>query len=79
MKYDRNGFKARPRNLVLTQTTLYVIEQVKIKQKIEYTNVKGKGNTCFKSPSDYKRNKVIVLYSKENLHPATTTLQYYTV
>ncbi|KAM4049141.1 unconventional myosin-Ih [Anomaloglossus baeobatrachus] len=40
IKYDRNGFKPRPRSLVLTQTTLYVTEQVKIKQKIEYTNVK---------------------------------------
>ncbi|KAG9487068.1 unconventional myosin-Ih [Eleutherodactylus coqui] len=40
MKYDRNGFKPRPRNLVLTQTTLYIIEQLKIKQKIDYTNLK---------------------------------------
>ncbi|XP_056384833.1 unconventional myosin-Ih [Hyla sarda] len=40
VKYDRNGYKARPRNLVLTQTTLYLTEQVKIKQKIEYTNLK---------------------------------------
>ncbi|XP_069817480.1 unconventional myosin-Ih isoform X3 [Dendropsophus ebraccatus] len=40
IKYDRNGYKARPRNLVLTQTTLYITEQAKIKQKIEYTNLK---------------------------------------
>uniref|UniRef100_A0A674A592 Myosin IH n=1 Tax=Salmo trutta TaxID=8032 RepID=A0A674A592_SALTR len=33
VKYDRNGFKARPRQLILTQTAAYVVDEAKIKQK----------------------------------------------
>lgn len=43
IKYDRNGFKARERLLVLTQSSAYVVEMAKIKQKIEYSTLKG---TC---------------------------------
>ncbi|XP_029018061.1 unconventional myosin-Ih [Betta splendens] len=41
IKYDRNGFKPRPRQLVLTQTAAYVIEEAKIKQRVLYTSLKG--------------------------------------
>ncbi|KAM8960680.1 unconventional myosin-Ih [Pelodytes ibericus] len=41
VKYDIHGFKARPRHLLMTQTTLYVTEQAKIKQKIDYSGLKG--------------------------------------
>uniref|UniRef100_A0A8U8BXH3 Uncharacterized protein n=1 Tax=Geospiza parvula TaxID=87175 RepID=A0A8U8BXH3_GEOPR len=41
VKYDRNGFKARERLLVLTQSSAYVVEMAKIKQKIEYSTLKG--------------------------------------
>ncbi|XP_070689239.1 unconventional myosin-Ih [Pempheris klunzingeri] len=41
IKYDRNGFKPRPRQLILTQTAAYVIEEVKIKQRVLYTSLKG--------------------------------------
>uniref|UniRef100_A0A8U7N5N8 Myosin IH n=1 Tax=Corvus moneduloides TaxID=1196302 RepID=A0A8U7N5N8_CORMO len=41
IKYDRNGFKARERLLVLTQSSAYVVEMAKIKQKIEYSTLKG--------------------------------------
>ncbi|OCU01675.1 hypothetical protein XELAEV_18007469mg [Xenopus laevis] len=41
VKYDRHGFKARPRQLLLTQSAVYVTEQAKIKQKIEYSGLKG--------------------------------------
>ncbi|XP_006004623.1 unconventional myosin-Ih [Latimeria chalumnae] len=41
IKYDRNGFKSRQRQLVLTQTAAYVVEEAKIKQKIEYATLKG--------------------------------------
>ncbi|XP_017945451.1 unconventional myosin-Ih [Xenopus tropicalis] len=41
VKYDRHGFKARPRQLLLTQSAAYVTEQAKIKQKIEYSGLKG--------------------------------------
>ncbi|XP_033475850.1 unconventional myosin-Ih [Epinephelus lanceolatus] len=41
IKYDRNGFKPRPRQLILTQTAAYVIEDAKIKQRVLYTSLKG--------------------------------------
>lgn len=41
IKYNRNGFKPRPRQLVLTQTAAYVVEEAKIKQRVLYTFLKG--------------------------------------
>ncbi|XP_053325125.1 unconventional myosin-Ih [Spea bombifrons] len=41
IKYDRHGFKARPRHLLMTQSALYVTEQAKIKQKIDFSAIKG--------------------------------------
>ncbi|XP_070820436.1 unconventional myosin-Ih [Chaetodon trifascialis] len=41
IKYDRNGFKPRPRQLILTQTAAYVIEEAKIKERVLYTSLKG--------------------------------------
>ncbi|XP_071755900.1 unconventional myosin-Ih [Centroberyx gerrardi] len=41
IKYDRNGFKPRPRQLILTQTAAYVIDDAKIKQRVLYTSLKG--------------------------------------
>lgn len=41
IKYDRKGFKARQRQLLLTQRTAYVVELAKIKQKIHYSALKG--------------------------------------
>nr|XP_032802960.1 unconventional myosin-Ic-like [Petromyzon marinus] len=40
MKYDRRGFKPRPRQLLLTQGCVYIVEESKIKQTIPYTNLK---------------------------------------
>ncbi|XP_075067015.1 unconventional myosin-Ih [Mixophyes fleayi] len=40
IKYDRHGFKARPRQLLLTQSALYLTEQPKIKEKIDYSSLK---------------------------------------
>lgn len=45
IKYDRNGFKARDRLLVLTQSSAYVVEMAKIKQKIDYATLKGNSGT----------------------------------
>lgn len=42
IKYDRKGFKARRRQLILTQKAAYVVELAKIKQKIDYSTLKGK-------------------------------------
>lgn len=48
IKYNRNGFKPRPRQLILTQVAAYVIEEAKIKQRVLYTVLKGQNNiTCF--------------------------------
>ncbi|XP_046697346.1 unconventional myosin-Ih isoform X1 [Silurus meridionalis] len=41
VKYDRNGFKPRPRQLILTQVALHVAEDVKVKQRVEYVSLKG--------------------------------------
>lgn len=47
VKYDRNGFKARPRQLILTQTAAYVVDEAKIKQKVQYTTLKGEPPTWY--------------------------------
>ncbi|XP_061585971.1 unconventional myosin-Ih [Cololabis saira] len=41
IKYDRNGFKPRPRQLALTQMAAYVIEEAKIKRRVLFTSLKG--------------------------------------
>ncbi|MGH0171454.1 UNVERIFIED_CONTAM: hypothetical protein FKN15_061205 [Acipenser sinensis] len=41
VKYDRNGYKPRPRQLVLTQGAAYMVEEAKIKQRVEYATLKG--------------------------------------
>ncbi|KAK2501550.1 hypothetical protein MC885_004990, partial [Smutsia gigantea] len=41
IKYDRKGFKVRHRQLILTQRAAYVVDLAKIKQKIEYSTLKG--------------------------------------
>lgn len=44
VKYDRNGFRPRLRQLIFTQEAAYLIEEAKIKQRIVYTSLKG--NVC---------------------------------
>uniref|UniRef100_A0A8B9KU86 Myosin IHb n=1 Tax=Astyanax mexicanus TaxID=7994 RepID=A0A8B9KU86_ASTMX len=41
IKYDRNGFRPRFRQLVLTQKAAYLVEEAKIKQRVEYSSLKG--------------------------------------
>ncbi|CAL8348032.1 unnamed protein product [Lota lota] len=41
VKYDRKGFKPRPRQLLLTQSAAYLVEEAKIKQKVLYASLKG--------------------------------------
>ncbi len=41
MKYDRNGFKPRPRKLILTQAAVYLVEEAKIKQRVDHVSLKG--------------------------------------
>ncbi|CAL8321088.1 unnamed protein product [Lota lota] len=41
VKYDRNGFRPRLRQLILTQTAVYLVEEAKIKQRIDFNSLKG--------------------------------------
>ncbi|KAM6965470.1 unconventional myosin-Ih [Aplochiton taeniatus] len=41
VKYDRNGFKPRPRQLILTQTAAYMVEDAKVKQRVLHTSLNG--------------------------------------
>lgn len=68
VKYDRNGFKARERLLVLTQSSAYVVEMAKIKQKIDYATLKGisTSNLCdgivvIHVPEDNKQKGDVIL------------------
>nr|XP_020454378.1 unconventional myosin-Ic-like isoform X2 [Monopterus albus] len=40
-KYDRRGFKPRPRQLLLANTFAVLVDRTKIKQRIDYTAVRG--------------------------------------
>uniref|UniRef100_A0A669PG79 Myosin IH n=1 Tax=Phasianus colchicus TaxID=9054 RepID=A0A669PG79_PHACC len=68
VKYDRNGFKARDRLLVLTQSSAYVVEMAKIKQKIDYATLKGistsnlgDGIVVIHVPEDNKQKGDVIL------------------
>uniref|UniRef100_A0A673WD74 TH1 domain-containing protein n=1 Tax=Salmo trutta TaxID=8032 RepID=A0A673WD74_SALTR len=41
VKYDRNGFRPRFRQLIYTGTAAYLVEEAKIKQHVEFNNLKG--------------------------------------
>ncbi|KAJ8286075.1 hypothetical protein GJAV_G00034270 [Gymnothorax javanicus] len=41
VKYDRNGFKSRQRQLILTQAAAYMVEEAKIKQRVPYSELTG--------------------------------------
>lgn len=41
-KYDRRGFKPRPRQLLLTNTFAVLVDRTKIKQRIDYAALRGK-------------------------------------
>ncbi|XP_057205768.1 unconventional myosin-Ih [Triplophysa rosa] len=41
VKYDRNGFKSRQRQLIFTQAAVYMVEEAKIKQRVGYVSLKG--------------------------------------
>ncbi|XP_069082199.1 unconventional myosin-Ic isoform X1 [Pleurodeles waltl] len=40
-KYDRNGFKARGRQLLIAQNALFIVEEAKLKQQIDFANLTG--------------------------------------
>uniref|UniRef100_A0A3B5L8N1 Myosin IHb n=1 Tax=Xiphophorus couchianus TaxID=32473 RepID=A0A3B5L8N1_9TELE len=41
VKYDRNGFRPRLRLLIFTQEAAYLVKETKIKQRIDFTSLKG--------------------------------------
>ncbi|XP_076867394.1 unconventional myosin-Ih [Brachyhypopomus gauderio] len=41
IKYDRNGFRPRYRLLILTKKAAYLVEETKIKQRVDYKSMKG--------------------------------------
>ncbi|XP_075445447.1 unconventional myosin-Ic isoform X3 [Ascaphus truei] len=41
VKYDRKGYKARGRQLLLTQDAAVIVEEAKFKQRIDYANLTG--------------------------------------
>ena len=52
IKYDRRGFKPRPRQLLLTNTFAVLVDKTKIKQRIDYAALRGENqpwvhNKCF--------------------------------
>lgn len=41
VKYDRKGYKPRSRQLLLTPSAVVIVEDAKVKQRIEYANLTG--------------------------------------
>uniref|UniRef100_A0A8C2CL79 Myosin IHb n=1 Tax=Cyprinus carpio TaxID=7962 RepID=A0A8C2CL79_CYPCA len=41
IKYDRNGFRPRFRQLIFTQAAAYLVEEAKIKRRVNYSSLKG--------------------------------------
>ncbi|GCB79458.1 hypothetical protein scyTo_0017893, partial [Scyliorhinus torazame] len=41
VKYDRNGYRPRVRQLLVTADSVFIVEEAKLKQRIEYTNLNG--------------------------------------
>uniref|UniRef100_A0A8C8JFC0 Myosin IHa n=1 Tax=Oncorhynchus tshawytscha TaxID=74940 RepID=A0A8C8JFC0_ONCTS len=82
VKYDRNGFKARPRQLILTQTAAYVVDDAKIKQRVLYTTLKGvsvstlsDGIIIFHIPSEDDKQKGDLIMQCDHLFEALTKLR----
>lgn len=45
-KYDRKGYKARSRQLLLTSNSAMILEDGKVKQRIDYAALKGPSSPC---------------------------------
>jgi hypothetical protein len=41
VKYDRKGYKPRSRQLLLTPNAVVIVEDAKVKQRIDYANLTG--------------------------------------
>lgn len=47
IKYDRRGFKPRPRQLLLTNTFAVLVDKTKIKQRFDYAALRGQWRFVF--------------------------------
>ncbi|XP_041084118.1 unconventional myosin-Ih-like isoform X1 [Polyodon spathula] len=81
LKYDRNGYRPRPRQLVLTQGAAYVVEEAKIKQRVEYATLKGvsvsslsDGVFVIHVPCEENKQKGDVILQCEHVFEAVTKL-----
>uniref|UniRef100_A0A8B9NXJ7 Myosin IH n=1 Tax=Accipiter nisus TaxID=211598 RepID=A0A8B9NXJ7_9AVES len=76
IKYDRNGFKARDRLLVLTQSSAYVVEMAKIKQKIDYATLKGNGGSQCGTSLSHRIKKTFKIKSNHHPCPLNHVVEY---
>ncbi|EDM13944.1 rCG21277 [Rattus norvegicus] len=81
IKYDRKGFKARQRQLLLTLRSAYLVEFSKIKQKMEYSALRGVSTSSLRdgilvihvSPAD-KQQKGDTILQCEHIFEVATKL-----
>lgn len=65
VKYDRNGFRPRLRQLIFTLEAAYLVEEAKIKQRMDYGSLRGEqaADRAFRTQS------LIKILSKAQLYP----------
>ncbi|KAL4657338.1 unconventional myosin-Ic-like isoform X1 [Arapaima gigas] len=80
-KYDRTGYRARPRQLLLMSTSAVIVEQGKLKQRIDYTALRGisvsslsDGIFVLHLPYEDKKQKGDVVLQTDHLIEAVTKL-----
>uniref|UniRef100_A0A4W5Q132 Unconventional myosin-Ic n=1 Tax=Hucho hucho TaxID=62062 RepID=A0A4W5Q132_9TELE len=73
-KYDRKGYKARPRQLLLTSNSAVIVEEAKLKQRIDYAALKGisvsslsDGVFVLHVPSEDKKQKGDVVLQSDHI------------
>uniref|UniRef100_A0A672Z759 Myosin Ic, paralog b n=1 Tax=Sphaeramia orbicularis TaxID=375764 RepID=A0A672Z759_9TELE len=80
-KYDRKGYKARPRQLLLTSSSAIIIEEAKLKQRIDYGALKGisvsslsDGLFVLHVPSDDNKQKGDVVLQSDHVIETLTKI-----
>ncbi|KAF7642955.1 hypothetical protein LDENG_00247510 [Lucifuga dentata] len=80
-KYDRKGYKARPRQLLLTANSAIIVEEAKVKQRVDYAALKGisvsslsDGLFVLHVPSDDNKQKGDVVLQSEHVIETLTKM-----
>ncbi|XP_077396310.1 unconventional myosin-Ic-like isoform X3 [Festucalex cinctus] len=80
-KYDRKGYKARPRQLLLTANCVIIVEDAKLKQRIDYDALKGisvsslsDGLFVLHVPSDDNKQKGDVVLQSDHVIETLTKI-----